>query len=226
MTTLAARFLDALYPPNLTCWACSLDADVNESGLCAGCAAMIRPAIPRPAPPGLDGLAAGVFYDPALRGAMHRFKYSRQSYLAAHFAAFLPELGAFGCDAMVPVPLWPRRERKRGYNQSALLAVAGARLQSEAPPLRPDILRRIRDTGSQTLLSAAERRKNVRGAFRAAEEAKGLRILLIDDVVTTGSTLSACAEALRAAGARAVYACAACAATGTDDAHKPDPGEE
>ena len=102
---------------------------------------------------------------------------------------------------LVPVPLYPARERERGYNQSEWLARLFAR---EAGCGVRNLLIRTRDTGTQTLLSMDERRKNVRGAFAPRPNASirpGRKYVLVDDVITTGSTLAACATALVKAGA-------------------------
>ena len=104
-----------------------------------------------------------------------------------------------GIEALVPVPLARERERERGFNQAALLARRiGRRLEV---PIRPRWLARIRPTRPQSDLSAAERRANVRGAFRASPRVAGRHVLVVDDILTTGSTLDACARALREAGA-------------------------
>ncbi len=105
--------------------------------------------------------------------------------------------------ALVPVPLAGTRLRERGYNQSAKLAQALAPLWGV--PVREDLLERTRSTKTQTRLTPGERSRNVAGAFRArAERAslRGLHLVLVDDVVTTCSTLNACAAALHAGGAR------------------------
>jgi ComF family protein len=106
---------------------------------------------------------------------------------------------------VLPVPLHRRRERQRGFNQAALLAervaaVAGARLGGRNCV-------RVRDTAPQTGLRGAERRKNVRGAFAVPrpEKVRGLRLLLVDDVLTTGATADSCARALLAAGAKGIW---------------------
>jgi ComF family protein len=105
--------------------------------------------------------------------------------------------------ALVPVPLSRTRERERGYNQSMELARALAahwRL-----PVRTDLLARTRSTSSQTRLTPGERHRNVSGAFRALADRtslRGLHLVLVDDVVTTGATLNACAAALHAGGVR------------------------
>ncbi len=105
--------------------------------------------------------------------------------------------------ALVPVPLAPSRLRERGFNQSLELAVAlGARWHL---PVRPELLSRVRATGTQTQLTPGERLRNVAGAFRAdADRAtlQGLHLVLVDDVLTTGATLNACAAALYDGGAR------------------------
>jgi ComF family protein len=109
-------------------------------------------------------------------------------------------------DILIPVPLYPRRKRVRGYNQSALLARELGR--HVGLPVEEGALVRERNTPSQAeRLSAKERKVNVAGAFGyRGQGLQGQRVLLIDDVATTGATLDACAQALRQAGAASVWA--------------------
>ena len=208
MNRLVEKFLSLLYPKGVVCHACGMEAIVNEAGLCAACAAALCPC-EKPHPLlHADGFTAGLEYTDVIAGAVHRFKYNDARYLAPFLASFITIPADWELDAIVPVPLHKRRLRRRGYNQSALLAQALS--EHVQAPVREDLLMRIRNTGTQTALGAKERRRNLRGAFVAKDEAKGMRLLLIDDVRTTGATLDACAQALRQAGAATVYACAVC----------------
>jgi ComF family protein len=111
-------------------------------------------------------------------------------------------------DIIVPVPLHPTRLRERGFNQAGLLAeLLSARISIRSKR----VLKRIRYTTTQTALDRAERIENLHNAFRLRKNAdvRGLQVLLIDDVVTTGSTLSECARVLKRAGAISVYAATA-----------------
>jgi ComF family protein len=119
-----------------------------------------------------------------------------------------PRLRGRRFDMIVPVPLHPARERERGFNQAALLAELFAR--QIAVPLRL-ALERIRYTKTQTAYDRAERMENLRDAFRLRKNlnVRELHVLLIDDVLTTGSTLSECARVLKEAGAISVYAATA-----------------
>jgi competence protein ComFC len=149
-----------------------------------------------------------------VRDIIHEFKYGRQVHLRHLVARWL--CAAFederlrGCqfDVIVPVPLHPTRQRERGFNQASLLAeLLSTRISVPCKPL----LKRIRYTTTQTALDRAERMENLRNAFRLRKKAdvRGLRVLLIDDVLTTGSTLSECARVLKRAGAISVHAATA-----------------
>src|SRR3977135_4365021 len=149
-----------------------------------------------------------------VRKLVHEFKYARQRHLRYPVAAWLretlrdPRLHGRHFDAIVPVPLHPARERERGFNQAMLLHELLA--ASLTLPLR-GVLERTRYTTTQTAYDRAERMENLHGAFRLRkkEDVRDLRVLLIDDVLTTGSTLSECARVLRAAGAVSVHAATA-----------------
>ncbi len=140
---------------------------------------------------------------------VHRYKYQRALWFEPFLASLLIEAAApllrdGGWDALVPVPLFPAREREREFNQAERLA----RHLSAATgiPVRAGQLRRVRPTLSQTRLSREQRAANMRHAFalRAGSDWAGLRVVLVDDVLTTGATTSACAAVLRAAGAAEV----------------------
>jgi len=149
-----------------------------------------------------------------VRNLVHAFKYGRHRHLRHPLAEWLgetmndPRLRGRRFDMIVPVPLHPARERERGFNQAALLAELFAR--QAAVPLRP-VLERIRYTRTQTAYDRAERMENLRDAFRLRKNmnVRELHVLLIDDVLTTGSTLSECARVLKKAGAVSVYAATA-----------------
>jgi ComF family protein len=145
---------------------------------------------------------------------VHELKYRGRRRVAERLAEALcarPEVRAvLSADVLlVPVPLHPRRHRERGFNQSELLAQALARrLGLECAPA---CLVRRKDTAPQTGLSAAQRRKNLAGAFAVRRRARllGRVVVLVDDVVTTGATVSACARALREASVAELRVCSA-----------------
>ena len=222
-------FLSLLYPPR-----CLVCRALGESGLCAACLAQITPVMPpicrtcgQTIPADADGClhcrlrrpayhrarALGA-YDGILRAAIHQFKYRDRPQLAGplglRLTAFArenaPDLNGLRFDALLPVPMHPVRRRLRGYNQSERLArVVASELSL---PLLTDALVRTRPTRPQVGLAGAARRTNLSGAFAVcqSEAVQGKTLLLIDDVVTSGSSLHECALALKACGARAVYA--------------------
>jgi ComF family protein len=145
---------------------------------------------------------------PPLQGAIHALKYDGVKEVAEPLGRLLAERWQAAPGArvagIIPVPLHPARQEERGFNQSALLARALAEVL--ALPVREELLSRSRATVPQVGLPRAERLKNVAGAFRATPEAAGQPWLLVDDVCTSGATLDASASALRAQGARAIWA--------------------
>ena len=160
----------------------------------------------------LTQVRAAAYHQSPLREAIHAFKYDSRTELSAPLARYL--IAAYGdpcwrpplaqIDLVVPVPLHADRRRERGYNQAELLAADFCR--GVGLPMDPSAMQRDRHTPHQVGLNAEERRDNVADAFAAAWPVANKRILLIDDVYTTGATLNACAGAALLAGAAAVYA--------------------
>jgi len=223
-----------LYPP--ACTICSASVAAGEY-LCAECDAKITRIVPpfcaKCSEP-FAGAISGAFtcancahrtlhFDAAVaayrsRGIVRRvildFKYGRQIHLRHPVMHWL--LAALDDDRLrghrfsiiIPVPLHPARERQRGFNQAGLLAeLLSAHTSIQVKPA----LERIRYTTTQTAFDRAERMENLHGAFRLRKNAdvRDLHVLLIDDVLTTGSTLSECARVLKEAGARSVHAATA-----------------
>jgi ComF family protein len=196
-----APFVQRIQPP--FCRRCGMPVDAGAPPLdCARCLAH---------PPAFDRLRGAVVYNERTAAAIADFKYHRGLAAGFALAGVLRGVAEHGIrwdsyDAIVPVPLHPSRYRRRWFNQAALLV-------SEMPgghrlPLRPHWLQRLRDTPRQAALTVHERPDNVRGAFALgpAADFAGRRILLVDDVATTGATLNECAKICRRAGAVAVDA--------------------
>lgn len=162
-------------------------------------------------PPGFVGARAVMPYQGWARSAVHRLKYRGEAELAVPLGGLMgllarEELLFLSVSAVVPVPLHPDRLQERGYNQSELLAAEVA--AAIGRPLRSDLLIRRRPTASQVGLTERERRLNLQGAFAVTDPkgVEGRRILLVDDVLTTGATCREASRTLLEAGSRSVLA--------------------
>jgi len=236
------RVADAVLPPMSLDGRAAMEAGLSpeawaklvflEAPVCDGCGAAFESHL---APVGLRCAAcmakpfafsrarAACVYDEASRDLILKFKHADRVDLARTFSRWLGRAAAellAEADAVAPVPLHPQRLIRRRYNQAAEIARPLARAAGLA--YLPDALVRGRATDSQGEKSGAGRRRNVQGAFTVPEagrrQIKGRRILLVDDVLTTGATAEACAKALLTAGARCVDLAVVARVPGRDEA--------
>lgn len=203
------------YPADRFCPSCTDSLPTPPPARCPCCAVAHRTLTPsmhhceaclREPPPFTRVHALGP-YQGTLRTAIHRFKYREGLILERPLGQLLAATVQTGSDGdlpnlLVPVPLYPGRLRRRGYNQALQLARQVGR--QCGIPVAPAGLRRVRETPPQQSLDARVRRTNLRGAFTISAPVAGRRVLLIDDVMTTGATARECARVLRQAGATAV----------------------
>jgi competence protein ComFC len=183
--------------PEPACQACGLP--LYRPGLCPTCNDSYPP---------FDSLRSWAVFEGPIRHALHSLKYRRNvalgDALARNLVEYVKKLG-WQVDLVVPVPLGRQRMKDRGYNQAGLLAMPVAIIQNWQ--YSPNALIRVRETRSQVGLTETERKENISNAFRAdPARVSGKVILLMDDIATTGSTLAACSDAMRNAGAKTVYA--------------------
>jgi competence protein ComFC len=205
--------------PGVICPTCLAKAKLIEPPFCQRCALPFAGKLTEPFECGyckelkfgFSRAVAACRAEGIVRDCILRFKYNREMYFERHLAGWL--IGAAqrwvdpaGIDAIVPVPLYPRKQRQREFNQAERLAKALGRAWNR--PVLCRELKRVKDTSTQTRLDAATRRANVRGAFalRRGEAFSSRRLVLVDDVFTTGATLDSCASILRQAGALDVIA--------------------
>ena len=179
------------------CLRCGLPLKATEAETCARCLAK---------PPRLDRIRSAVAYDEISRSIAIRLKYGRKVALARTMSRYMhPLVGDLpGETIMVPVPLHRRRLWSRGFNQSATVARQLSR--RTGIPVAVDALERVRPTPPLKGLNIRQRRRTVAGAFRVNPKAelRGRTVVLVDDVLTTGSTANACARVLKRAGAARV----------------------
>ena len=206
---IADAGLKLLYPTRAMCMGCESQAGFEREWLCEDCRlALAKHWVGASEPPdaSIDGAAYAYLYSGPAGGMVRHLKYRGVRRLAEPMARAMTSAYGFimptGVEFLIPVPMHPGRLRLRGFNHAELLAEAvGQRLDL---PVR-NALDRVRNTRQQARLSDEERLKNQTGAFALAEPVEGRRVLLIDDVCTTGATAAACARTLKEGGAAAVY---------------------
>lgn len=227
-----------LFPPQARCLGCGSLLGTFSPWLCQDCQELLIPlaytsqvlcarcGLPMEGtrchtcgewPSDSPSLARCVFaYARPVQGLIRAFKYGGvyrlAPYLARHMSDLMISQALEPPDALIPVPMHPRRQRQRGYNHALLLAQALS--QQQDLPLLSDRLARVKNTRQQAKLSGAQRRTALEGAFEARDVA-GKRLLLVDDVLTTGATACQCTRALLRAGARDVRLIALAGAAGS-----------
>lgn len=213
--------LDWIYPPRCGgcekpgsrwCSSCEQKSKIIQSPICMRCGQNINDGEEcgncRQHPPSYSALRSRYLFEGPLRLALHRLKYKNDIALGETFS--YPLIGLFhdtnwSPDIIVPVPLGVARQAERGYNQASLLAYPLA--LATGIKYKGKVLKKVRETSSQVGLSFDERRTNVRDAFRAEKKiVLGKKVLIIDDVCTSGATLDACSSALLDEGAKEVFA--------------------
>lgn len=197
--------LNFLFPA--VCIVCNDSLEENEQVVCHNCVNTLKPLeekyirslIKEIEKPNFDALYVIFEFDKVFQDLIHHLKYKRFLSLAEFFACEINKKVYVAYDLILGVPLNPVRYRERGYNQSGLIAAHLAKLRDTN--YSDHILERHIDTPSQTKLNRADRIKNMQGVFRCNENLNGQHVLLVDDVITTGSTLNSCAGVLKTAGA-------------------------
>jgi len=191
--------LDLIFPPR-----CEVCRKSGDEALCPDCFSQIKLLKP------YLGVHSAAVYDGVLREAIKRFKFKKRRGLAEPLGILLvrylsrtPELKVDEMEAIVPVPLHRQRERQRGFNQVDLLARIVSKY-FEVPVI--SALARVRRTAPQFDLPREARRANIKGAFKVVEPKAiyNRKVILLDDIYTTGSTVAECSRALQTAGARRV----------------------
>jgi len=198
-------------PGSRWCLACAAQVEKIHPPVCIRCGRMVDSHRTcntcQNISPQFTSIQSWAFYEGPVRSAILRLKYNRDialgELLSRNLITILNNI-SWQIELITPVPLSIARQAERGYNQAALLSIPvslGIRI-----PYSPAALRKVRDTRSQVGLSLHQRRENIEGAFWAdPKSVKGKRVLVIDDVVTSGATLNECAGVLFAAGAAAVH---------------------
>ena len=215
--------LRLLYPSRAVCMGCDSQSGFPRPWLCEACRVRLAESWVGAAKPPEGGLFEGADYayryvGPAgsmVRNLKYRGVWRLAEPMGRHMARAFETIQPTGADCVVPVPMHPKRLRQRGFNHAEKLA------EQAAANLRLPVLKalaRTRNTRQQARLSGAERRANLDGAFTLDMDVKGRRVVLVDDVCTTGTTASTCAQTLLDGGASAVFLlCFAMARGGEDE---------
>ena len=198
--------LELIYPKRAVCMGCGSAAGHERGWLCQECReSLAKHWLGVFQDTALDGCAAAYRYHGPAGSIVRNMKYRGVAALAEPMAEHMVRAYYFllptGDDLVIAVPMHPKRKRLRGFNHAELLARAVAG-QLSLP--FADALTRTKNTVQQARLEDEDRRRNLKDSFAAGEEVRGRRVLLVDDVYTTGATAQECARALRAAGAVSV----------------------
>lgn len=232
LSALGEGFLDLIYPSNIYCISCgNIIDDSRPYSLCDTCVRSLKWANSRTCKCcgkllqeiyALDLCSdclevehifekgyTCVEYTAAERDIIHSFKYKDKAYIGRKLAEILYDrikIEEIEFDMVIPVPMYVKKQRKRGYNQAAVMAMSLAKFMEV--PYEGKALVRVTETEPMSGLGALERKNNIQHAFNVEGdkiELEGKRVLLVDDIYTTGSTVDSCASVLRAAGADKVF---------------------
>ncbi len=208
LTSAIDKMLELVYPSNVACCICDREAIMNEAPyICEECKKeLIFSNAQRIVETEQKELLVyyAFEYEDKVKQLVHNLKYNNKRYIAKSMAYYLNkmiELNEIEFDIITPVPLHVNRQKSRGYNQCAILC---KELDACHTAKYKEALVRTRDTKMQATLTPEQRRTNVIDAFDVAMDVKGKRILLVDDVTTTGSTMKECSKILLKSGAEIV----------------------